>query len=313
MASVTALLAFAETVKRGSFAGAARELGLSPSAVAKAVARLEASLGLRLLHRTTRQVSLAGDGVELYERCRRIVEDIEALREEASGVRGTPRGTLRLNMPIVWGRMYAVPRLAELAARHPELNLELSFSDRYVDLVREGLDAVVRIGALSDSSLIARRIGEQHMILVAGTGYVARRGRPVHPDDLAAHDCLAFRLPSSGRIRPWGLRIGRRSVERVPASRCVLDDGEALVEAAASGMGIIQLPDYIAAGQIAAGRLVEVLANHRPPPLPISLVLPSARQITPRIRVLIEALSASDASPAPVAAPARRARSAHKA
>lgn len=304
MAGMTAFLAFAETAKRGSFAGAARELGLSPSAVAKAVARLEADLGLRLFHRTTRQVSLTGDGTELHERCRRVVDEMEALRDEAQGVRGAPRGTLRMNMPITWGRLFAVPRLAALAARHPDLRLELSFSDRYVDLVREGLDAVVRVGRLADSGLVARRIGEQHMVVVASPAYLRARGTPRHPDELASHDCLAFRLPSSGRLRPWQFGTGRQAIEHAPQARCVFDDGEALVEAAACGMGLIQLPDYMAAADLRAGRLVEVLTALRPPPLPISLVLPSARQMTPRIRVLVQAL-AGEATTAADAAAAR--------
>jgi DNA-binding transcriptional LysR family regulator len=293
MAGMATLLAFAETVRHASFAGAAREMGLSPSAVAKSVARLEAELGLRLLHRTTRQVSLTGDGAELYERCRRIVEDMEALREEAQGVRGAPRGTLRVNLPLVYGREVVVPKLAALTRRFPELSLELSFSDRFVDLVRDGLDAVVRVGKLADSTLVARRIGTQDMLLVASPAYLKRHGTPAHPDQLTNHECLAFRMPSSGRPRPWQFRQGRRDIEFTPAARYVLDDGEALARAATEGMGLIQLPGYMAVAAIQAKRLAEVLADFRPPPLPISLVLPSARRMTPRIRVLVEALASA--------------------
>lgn len=299
MAAITTLLAFAETVRHASFAGAAREMGLSASAVAKSVARLEADLGLRLLHRTTRQVSLTADGAELYERCRRIVDDMAALREEAQGVRGAPRGTIRLNMPLVYGREVVVPRLAALTQRYPALSLELSFSDRYVDLVREGLDGVVRIGALANSGLVARRIGVQNMPLVASPAYLKQRGTPQHPDDLATHDCLAFRLPSSGRLRPWQFRQGKRAVEFIPQASHVFDDGEALLQAAVLGMGLIQLPDYLVAAALKAGRVVEVLPMFRPAALPISLVLPSTRQMTPRIRVLVEALAEPDSAPEP--------------
>lgn len=290
MAGITAMLAFAETVKQGSFAGAARELGLSPSAVAKSVARLEQDLGLRLLHRTTRKVNLTGDGSELYARCRRIVDEMDALREEAEGVRGTPRGTLRLNLPITYGRQIIVPKLAALMRAHPDLALDLSFSDRYADLIRDGLDAVVRMGVLADSGLVARRIGSQHMIICAGASYVRRRGMPRHPSELGSHDCLVFRLPTTGRPRPWQMRDGRRDISFTPASRAVFDDGDALVQAVAHGMGLIQVPDYMAADEIKARRVVEVLADFRPPPLPISLVYATSRQITPRMRVLIEAL-----------------------
>ena len=298
MAGITTLLAFAETVRHASFAGAAREMGLSASAVAKSVARLEAELGLRLLHRTTRQVSLTADGAELYERCRRIVDDMAALREEAQGARGAPRGTIRLNMPLVYGREVVVPRLAALTRRYPELSLDLSFSDRYVDLVREGLDGVVRIGTLADSGLVARRIGTQNMPLVASPAYLRRDGTPQHPDDLAAQECLAFRLPSSGRLRPWQFLQGERAIEFTPQARHVFDDGEALLQAAVLGMGLIQLPDYLVAAALKAKRVVEVLPVFRPAALPISLVLPSARQMTPRIRVLVEALAEPCSEPA---------------
>ena len=244
--------AFAETVKRGSFAGAARELGLSSSAVAKSVARLEQDLGLRLLHRTTHQVNLTGDGSELYARCRRIVDEMEALRDEAEGVRGTPRGTLRLNLPITYGRQVVVPKLAALLRKYPDLGLDLSFSDRWVDLIRDGLDAVVRMGALADSALVARRIGSQHMILCAGTAYLKNRGVPKHPSELGSHDCLAFRLPTTGRPRPWQLREprkGGREINFTPTARAIFDDGDALVQAVAQGMGLIQVPDYMAAVQ----------------------------------------------------------------
>lgn len=291
MAGMAALMSFAETVKQGSFAGAARELGLSPSAVAKAVARLEADLGLRLLHRTTRKVSLTGDGTELYERCRRIVEDMEALREEAEGVRGKPRGTLRLNVPIIWGRQVVVPKLAALARAYPELSFEVTFTDRFADVVREGLDAVVRVGALADSSLVARRLGEQHMLLIASPDYLKRRGRPMHPDELAGHDHLAFRMPTSGRPMPWRFRVGKRALSVMPQARSIFDDGDALVRGAVEGMGMIQMPDYMVGEELKAKRLLELLPQFRPPPLPISLILPTTRQMTPRIRVLIEALA----------------------
>jgi DNA-binding transcriptional LysR family regulator len=291
MAGVQGFLAFAEAGKRGSFAAAARELGLSPSAIAKGVARLEDELGVRLFHRTTRQVSLTGEGRELYERCRRIVDEIEALRDEASGVRAEPSGTLRVNAPIVLGRIAVVPALAVLVRRHPGIALEVGLSDRYVDVIGEGLDAVVRVGPLRDSALVARRIGEQRHLVVAAPSYLERHGAPKTPADLASHRCLVFRNPSTGRPRPWQLQDGRRAVELVPASTVTMNDGEALVAAVAEGMGLVQVPEYIAGETLRRGRVIEVLARFRPPPLPISVVYPSARRVTPRVRALIEVLS----------------------
>jgi LysR family transcriptional regulator, regulator for bpeEF and oprC len=288
---VQAFLAFAETVKRGSFAEAARELGLSASAVAKSVGRLEVDLGLRLFHRTTRRVALTSEGRELYERCKRIVGEIEALRDDASGARAEPSGTLRLNAPLVLGRTLVVPALGALVRRYPKIALEVGFSDLYIDPVAEGLDAIVRIGHLSDSTLVARHIGDQTLVVVAAPRYLKPRTLPKNPANLARHVCLVFRIPSTGRPRPWQFRDGRGLVEFLPTSPVVMNDGEALVAAAAAGMGLIQVPEYMTVDEKRRGRVVEVLKRYRPPPLPISLVYPSARGVTPRLRALIEALT----------------------
>ncbi len=292
MSGLQGFFAFAETARQGSFAAAARELGLSPSAVAKSVARLESDLGVRLFHRTTRQVTLTGEGRDLYTRCRRIVDEIEGIRAEAEGVRGQPSGTLRLNVPTTYGKRVVVPALTRLAAKHPKLAFDVGFSDRWVDLVQQGLDAVVRVGELGDSTLVARRLGEQSLVSCAAPSYLRKRAAPKGPAELERHDCLVFRLPSSGRLRPWQFRDGRRTLEFVPPTRFVMNDGEAIVAAAATGAGIAQVPDYMCADALRAGRLIEVLEAFRPKPMPISLVYPSARHATPRLRVLINALTA---------------------
>jgi len=302
VAGIEALLAFAESARERSFAVAARKLGLSPSAVAKSVARLEAELGLRLFNRTTRQVSPTSDGHALYERCRRVVEDIEALRIEAEGMRGRPSGTLRIDMPVTIGKTTLLPRLAELRRLHPGLGFDLSFSDRYVDVVKEGFDAVVRIGRLSDSSLVARRIGAQEMVVIGSPQYLEERGTPQAPADLKTHDCIVFRNPTSGRRRPWQFKVGRRAIEIEPESRLQMNDGEAIVAAVAAGMGLAQVPDYMAGAALRNGQVVELLARWRPAPLPISLVFASSRLLTPRLRVLIDALAETPVT-APLPAP----------
>lgn len=300
--------AFAAAARHASFAAAARELGLTASAVAKSVARFEDDLGLRLFHRTTRQVTLTSEGHELYERCRRIVDEIEALRDEASGARAEPGGTLRLNAPIVLGRTLVVPALAALVRQHPRIALDVGFSDRYVDLVSDGLDAAVRIGHLPDSTLVARPIGAQQLVVCASPRYLRRRGTPVTPADLGAHACLVFRNPTTGRPRPWQLRDGDRPLELSPASSAVLGDGEALVAAAAAGMGLAQVPDYMAAEAMRRGQVAEVLARYRPAPVPISVVYPRARRVTPRLRALIAALAAAGADRPPTRDPGARRR-----
>lgn len=292
MAGLQAFVAFSETAKRGGFAGAARELGVSPSAVAKNVARLEADLGLRLFHRTTRKVALTSEGRELFERCRRIVEEIDALRDDAAGARADPSGMLRLNLPITFGKRVIVPRLAELVRRYPRIVLDVSFSDRYADLVSEGLDAAVRVGPLADSSLVARPFAQQTMIVCAAPGYLREHGTPRAPDALAQHRCLVSRMPTSKRLRAWTLVRDGRRFEIAPSPAAVFDDGEAMVAAAVASMGLAQVPNYMADEAIGRGDLAEVLKRYRPPPLQIALVYPTARRVTPRLKALIEVLTA---------------------
>lgn len=296
MAGLQAYVAFAESARHGNFAAAARELGLSASAVAKSVARLEDDLGLRLFHRTTRRVALTSEGQDLYVRCRRIIDEIDAMRGEAENVRGEPSGTLRLDVPLTLGRLLVVPVLAQLTRRHPRLALEVSYSDRQVDVIDEGLDAVIRIGPLPDSSLVAWPIGQQLLVVCAAPGYLAAHGVPASPADLSNHRCLAYRLPSTGRPRPWQFRVNDRNEERTPDWTIAMNDGEALVAAAAEGMGLVQAPHYMVAQAMRTGAVVEVLERHRPKPLPISLVYPSHRRVPLRVRALMDAFTPSRVS-----------------
>ena len=290
MQGLQQFLAFAQTARRGSFAAAARDLGGSPSTLAKSVARLEASLGVKLFHRTTRQVSLTADGERLFHRCERVLAEFEDLKADASGIRAAPSGTLRVDMPVFYGRRFVLPILARLQRAHPALVFELRFQDRFADLVKDGIDLAVRAGELSDSSLVARRIDSQELVLVASPAYLRTHGTPARVEDLAAHRAVAFRMPTSGRNRRWQLRQGRRVVELDPAPAAQISDTEALATAALLGLGLCQLPDYVVRDELARGKLVEVLAGHRPPPMPLSAVVPSGRLMPPRVRVLLDAL-----------------------
>ena len=209
-------VAFAETARHGSFASAARALGTVPSTLAKAVARLEAELGVRLFHRTTRQVTLTPDGERLYAHCQRLLAEVEDLRAEAAGTRMEPSGTLRVNLPICYGKQVVMPVLARLVQRHPVLRLDVRLQDGLVDLVQEGIDLAVRVGRLEDSSLVARRIDWQVLVLCASPAYLAACGVPGDVAALAAHAAIAFRMPSTGRSRPWQFREGERMVEMAP-------------------------------------------------------------------------------------------------
>ena len=284
------ILAFAQTARRGSFAAAARDLGNSPSTLAKSVARLEVSLGVKLFHRTTRQVRLTADGERLFQRCERMLEEFEDLQADASGVRAAPSGTLRLDLPIVYGRRFVMPLLATLHRAHPALVFQVRMQDGVADLVRDGVDLAVRIGELRDSSLVARRIDSQRLVMVASPSYLEAHGTPRRMEDLGGHRAVVFRMPTSGRTRPWQLRRGRRPVEMHPVQTVQVNDTEGLASAARLGFGLCQLPDYVVQDDLARGDLVEVLAGMQPAPMPISAVVPSGRLVPARVRVLLDAL-----------------------
>ena len=302
MQGLQAFLAFSETVKHGGFAAAARELGSSPSTLAKAVGRLEATLGLRLFHRTTRQVSLTTDGERVFKRCQRVLAELEELQTEAAGARAAPSGTLRIDMPIVFGRMVMMPVLARLLQQHPALELDARFNDTYADLVRDSIDVVIRVGELQDSTLVARRFASQHLLLVAAPGYLRRHGTPQALDELSAHRKILFRMPTSGRDRPLHFSVGRRTVALQPDSGLRLNDGEAMVQAALLELGVAQVPDVMVGADLAAGRLVELLPQHRPPALPVHAVMPGNRLVPPRVRVLLDALETLKAPESPAKA-----------
>ncbi len=290
MQGLQQFLAFAQTARRGSFAAAARDLGGSPSALAKSVARLETTLGVKLFHRTTRQVSLTADGERLFHRCERVLAEFEDLQADAAGTRTAPSGTLRVDLPIFYGRRFVMPVLATLLGEHPALKIEIRLQDGFADLVRDGIDVAVRMGELRDSSLVARRIDSQHLVLVASPSYLQAYGTPRRLEDLAGHKAVVFRMPTSGRNRPWQLRQGRRTAEIHPIHSVQINDTEGLADCARLGLGLCQLPDNIVHDELAHGELVEVLTACRPPPMPISAVVPSGRLMPPRVRVLLEAL-----------------------
>lgn len=202
------------------------------------------------------------------------------------------RGTLRIDIPVAYGKQIIVPVLAKLAFAHPELGLEVRFSDRFADLIQDGLDAVIRAGPLADSRLVARRFDQQQMVVCASPRYLKRKGTPSTLADINQHECLSLRTFATGRERLWQFRHGKKDVELLPQSRVVFNDGEAETQGAIAGLSLTQLPNYMVEQPIRDGRLVEILARFRPPPMPISIVYPSNRQVPQRLRVLIDALVA---------------------
>lgn len=290
MHSLHQYLAFAGTARHGSFAAAARELGVAPSTLAKAVSRLEATLAVKLFHRTTRQVSLTADGERLFHRCERVLAEIDELQADAAGTRAAPQGTLKLDLPVTYGKRFVLPLLAQLQRQHPALALDIRLSDQTSDLVRDATDLAVRIGTLRDSTLVARRIDQQHLVLCASPAYLAAHGTPRRIEELSTHAAIVFRLPSSGRDRPWQFRQRGQPVELAPRPQVRIGETEGLAEAALLGLGLVQLPDYLVQPDIARGALVELLPSMRPEPMPIHIVHPAGRLVPARVRVAIEAL-----------------------
>jgi DNA-binding transcriptional LysR family regulator len=291
--SLRLLEAFAEAAKQRSFAGAARALGLSASAVTKSVQRLEQQAKLRLFQRTTRKVTLTQEGEQFYARCTRVLEELDALALLAAGTAAAPSGVLRIDVPVTYGKKVILPVLARLARGHPQLRFEVRLSDQFADLIGSGVDAVVRIGEVADARLVARTIDRQQLAVYGSPQYLARKGRPRRTSDLDSHDCIVFQMPTSGRYRQWEFRTKGRAVALRPAPAHVVNDGEGLVSAACAGLGLIQVPDLIAADALAAGALEEVLASHRPLPMPISVVFATQRHMPLRLRLFIDALVGS--------------------
>lgn len=294
MISIDLLVSFTSAARHASFANAARELGHSPSAVAKNIARLESQLGVRLFHRTTRQVTLSTEGERLFIRANRVLEEIALLEGDAAGTDASPSGILRIDMPVTYGRDVVLPVLTRLMEHHPELKIDARFSDHVVDIIKEGLDAAVRIGPLNDSRLVGRMFDQQAISTYASPAYIEAQGTPESPQELTQHTCLLFRVPANGRDRPWQFQSGKRSYSLNLESDIRLGDGEALVKAAAAGLGIIQVPRHMAQREVDSGTLVEVLQKQKPAPLPISLIYPSHRYIPLRVRVLADALANRD-------------------
>ena len=289
------LALFSEVVRKQSFAGAAREFGVTPSTVAKAISRLEESLDVRLFYRTTRCFTPTSDGERLFTRCQKVIEDMEAMEHEMLSGKDRPAGVLRLALPIVYGRQVVLPLLARLAKKCPELKFEVSLSDAFVDLVKEGVDLAVRIGTMSDSSLVARQFSRQQWILCGSPVYLKEKGFPANLQALGDHRAIVFRMPTSGKDQVW--RFKGSAHQRSPASAAYarLTDGESMVRAAELGMGLAQLPDYMVAEAVERGRLVEVLGSLRPAPTPIHAILPGNRMIPIRVRLLLEELYGLDA------------------
>jgi DNA-binding transcriptional LysR family regulator len=278
------LNAFVRAAEARSFTVAGRQLGVSSSAIGKAVARLEERLGVRLFHRSTRSIALTPEGALFLERCRRIFAEVEAAEQELAHTRAAPRGKLRISLPLAG--MLMMPTLTAFMHAYPEVQLDLDFSDRLVDVIEEGFDGVVRAGDIDDSRLMARPLGTFRLELVASPRYLATRGKPRKPDDLASHACLHHRYATNGKLEPWPLRRQRKHNE-LPVT-AVANTIEPLIYMTEQGLGIACLPDFAIRPQLQAGTLVRVLDAHVQHSGLFRMLWPSNRYLSPKLRVFVD-------------------------
>ncbi|WP_210166661.1 LysR family transcriptional regulator [Methylobacterium sp. Leaf87] len=284
------MIEFVRVAQAGSFTAAAATLGLTGSAVGKSVSRLEARLGTKLFHRTTRRITLTNEGEVYYESCVRALEELDDVEQRLMTGRSEPVGRVRLDLPGAFGRRHVLPILQELVLRHPGLDLSINFSERTAVIVEEGVDLAVRIGRLTDDAdLVAVPLGRQRLVICASPSYLAGHGTPSMPADLASRDCITGWRRDGHPA--WLLRQADGTITSVPVrARHELSDGEAMVAATLAGGGLCQLPTWLLAEHLASGGLRTVLDDHAGAEMPIHAVWPRSRYVRPAIRVIVAML-----------------------
>ncbi|WP_128565308.1 LysR family transcriptional regulator [Methylobacterium crusticola] len=284
---LTGIIAFARSASLGSYTAAARSLGISPTAVSKSVQRLEGRLGLSLFTRTTRSLTLTPEGRDLHERALRLLREAEEIEQAAVTARSEPAGTLKVTAPSPVGVHLLAPALPRFRERFPKLSVDLRLGDRFADLIEEGIDVAIRVGDLSDSRLISRRLAPHRLCAFAAPAYLARRGTPRQPDELVRHDCVNFRFQSTGQALRWPFRIGGRVVEITPEAGIVTDFSDAVAAVLVAGGGIGISPTYIAAPYVARGALVPVLQAFAVERSEIRALWPESRRGNPNVRAFL--------------------------
>lgn len=286
-----AMNVFVGVVEQGSFARAAERMDMSTSAVSRHVAELEAHLDTRLLNRTTRRTSITESGQAFYERTLQLLADLDEAEAAASSSTATPRGTIRLTCSINFGVPHLAPAIGAFQARYPEVLFDVSASDRFVDLVEEGLDLAIRIGDLGNANLIARKIGQMQLVTCASPAYLKRHGTPKRPEELATHNCLTYEYaPVKNQ---WRFQDKHGNALKIHIAGSVnANNGEMLAAIASEGVGIAHEPDFIVNPRIDAGLLVPILLKYQPLPLSIYAVYPSRRHLSAKVRAFVDFLTA---------------------
>ncbi|KNY15705.1 LysR family transcriptional regulator [Shinella sp. SUS2] len=283
---------FARVVEQASFTRAADTLGIARSSVSAAVQELEGRVGARLLYRTTRKVSPTQDGVAFYERCQRVIADVEDTENLFRQTSARPSGKLRIDVPGRIGRLIVAPALPGFLDDYPEIDIDLGVTDRAVNLVEDSVDCVLRVGSLGDSGLIARPIGRLPLINVVSPAYLALHGTPHTPDDLRDHRAINYASPSSGRVEDWEWLENGTLHRMQMQGRVTVNSAEAYIACCLAGLGLIQIPAYDVRGHLEAGELVEIMPHHRAEPMPMALLYPHRQHLSRRLQVFADWLEA---------------------
>ena len=291
MDTLDAMRVFVAVVERNGFSAAAEALGISTAGVTRQVAALEKRLSTRLLNRTTRRVSPTTTGAAYFDQCVRLLAEFDALEGSIGAQALQPSGTLRINAPVSYGIARLGPLLASYRAAHPQVELDLSLSDRLVDMVEEGYDLALRITRAPHPSLIARQLGQAQIRMCASPAYLAQHGHPTTPEDLSTHDCLGYSYWSGGDH--WTLRGPRGEASVAVSGSLRVNNGDVLREAAIAGLGIVLQPDFLVEQALADGRLVPVLPGWEAPPIGIYAVYASRSHLAPKVRSFIDHLLAA--------------------
>ena len=297
MDRLAAMHLFVRVAELGNFSAVAQQLGVARSVVTRQIAALEAHLGVKLMARSTRRLTLTSAGTAYLEKCRVILNLVETAETDVAEERLTPRGNIRISLPLSFGLKRLAPLLLDFSQRYPEVALEMDYSDRRVKLIEEGIDLSIRITRRLEAGDVARKIGTGHLLALASPEYLARHGRPQHPSELAHHECLGYTAGGAGQN--WQF-MADGQLESFPVrSRINANNGEVLTEAAAQGLGITLQPDFIADSFLLAGRVEAILTDFPIPELGIYAMLPSNRHVPYRVRALMDFLAAALAESCP--------------
>jgi DNA-binding transcriptional LysR family regulator len=286
--SLGALQAFVQAAEKRSFKLAGQVVGLTPSAVAKAIQKLEEQLSVRLFHRSTRSITITDEGALFLDRCRRILAEVEAATADLASSRSAPRGRLKISLPVE--TTLVLPVITDFTEAYPEIELDLDINDRFVDVIEEGFDAVIHSGELKDSRLLHRKLGDFFWLFVASPSYIESYGAPQNAADLAQHRCIRHRYPETGRLMPWP--VGQDlEASTVPTtiSATMMDHILALAE---RGRGIALLQSFAVSRQLAAGTLRELLVDHKKTTGSLNLLWPTSRYPLPKVRVFVDFMAA---------------------